>query len=143
MPKMTDANMNMRVEIVCNISYLDYWLRITLGILTVAYYLSIYNKFLLFLTAYRTATAGVLIELARFGAPGGHPFLGSAHGFVVAVNASDPAAGTAFALVHLIFHYSDVFGTRFRFGTGDSPADPLVARQRRNAVPYLRHLFVG
>ena len=66
-----------------------------------------------------------------------------AHGFVIPVDAADPAAGAALAFMHLIFHHDDVLGARFGLRAGYGPADPLVARQRRYTFPHGQHLFVS
>lgn len=72
----------------------------------------------------------------------GHPFLGGAHGLVGAMYAPDPATGAALALMHLVAHDDDVLGAGGSLLDGGDPADPLVARERRDVLPQGKHLFV-
>ena len=54
-----------------------------------------------------------------------------------------PATGTAHAFVHFAAHHDQVSGSRLRFNTGYRPADPLIAGQRRYALPHSKNLRVG
>jgi hypothetical protein len=48
-----------------------------------------------------------------------------------------PTAGPAHALAHLVKPDGDTAFSSYVFLSGGDPADPLVARQRRNVRPHL------
>lgn len=63
---------------------------------------------------------------------------------LLAMHASDPAAGTTHTFVyHLIAHHDDMFLPRLRLGHRCGPADPLVAGQRSDVFPHSEHGLVG
>ena len=47
-----------------------------------------------------------------------------------------PATGAAHAAFELRECLFDTYTPRFRLFAGDDPANPLVARERRNILPY-------
>ncbi len=51
------------------------------------------------------------------------------------MDAAGPTTGAALSSYQFVERPLDVISSRFRFFGGDSPADPLIARKRRNILP--------
>ena len=51
------------------------------------------------------------------------------------MDATDPTTRSALSFFELSAHSLYMESSRFRFLDGDSPADPLIARERRNILP--------
>jgi hypothetical protein len=62
-------------------------------------------------------------------------FLRRAQCLILPVNTAIPAAGAAHALFQLRTHPFNMFPPLFRLLDGDSPTDPLIAGERRKALP--------
>ena len=71
------------------------------------------------------------------------PFLCSAHGFVIAVNAAYPATWPAHALLELRHYSPDVIIPGFLLLGQNGPADPLVAGQGGGVLPFGQSFGVG
>ena len=52
------------------------------------------------------------------------------------MNTTGPAAGSAHSALKLRECLLDTDTSRLRFFAGDDPANPLIARERRNILPY-------
>ena len=58
------------------------------------------------------------------------------------MRATGPAARPAHSFFKLCAHPLDVLLSRFRFLDGDDPADPFVARERCNILPFCSRRWV-
>ena len=65
-----------------------------------------------------------------------------ADGLIRAVNTAIPTARSAHALFEFREHPFHVLPSGFWFFPGDRPADPFIARKRRQILPYRERLRV-
>ena len=56
--------------------------------------------------------------------------------FISAVRTAGPATRPAHSLFEFRAYSLDVLPSGFRFLDGDNPADPLIAREWRNILPF-------
>ena len=59
------------------------------------------------------------------------------------MNATDPATRTAHSFLELAHHPFYMILSRCLLLDRDRPADPLVARERRDVLPFRERRFVG
>lgn len=86
-------------------------------------------------TARATSLASGLLSPAAFGTPGKNSFDRRTHRLVRAMNAANPTTRSTLPFLELIAQPLKMLFSGLLFLDGGDPTDPLVARQRRQALP--------